>query len=231
MTNMPELLGYDREASRFRLRRSGYAPTEARQTRRRGGDAQKTVSRAVFLSHSWHSSQILKYLRNWEVVHEYDLQTDRKIESPAWISRSGFTPDLEQQCAELKIRNESLTQEVRSLRALLSKRLSDSQYIGLNQSQASLESHAREAAASMLAELDEAESEAVFRILATDRQPLRDIIEHSGVSVVINCVSLLGNCHAALVREHEIVRTDFGRLLFDWINNSTAENPSLEHVH
>jgi hypothetical protein len=126
---------------------------------------------------------------------------------------------LEQECARLRETNERLSEDVRQLRALLAR---------LNQQNSAtagadpmVSRDSRALAAEMLVQLDPAESEAVFRILGSEPQPVLEIVRTLGPSRSLRIGSLLANCHAAIVDGDLIVPTEFGRALFNWIMKQT----------
>ena len=74
------------------------------------------------------------------------------------------------------------------------------------------------AAAEMLADSDEEDTEAILSILEKPVSNISDLLERVGAESAVRIANHLGNCHAVIVHDHRLVRTEFGGALAERIH-------------
>jgi len=142
-------------------------------------------------------------------------------------------PTASAEATYLKQRNQQLAEEVTKLRSLLNERNKETKELRTLLARLSAKPQAqidpgsevirenRRSAAEMLADLDQTEAEALFEILGNEAQAIKDISDTLGLEGAVRLVSLLAKCGAANVDGELVVRTEFGRRLWEWIMSET----------
>src|SRR5690242_7532218 len=135
---MPSLIGHGRAAIKFRRRRQYEHRLSAEMRQSLYAKMGLVKAGSVDLSNYYRSPAGQQEERGM-----WDVQTDLVgISRPEPRYQHGGRPsDLEQECADLKVRNEELTEELRSLRSLMAKRFASGEQPDRGDLQWSVESH------------------------------------------------------------------------------------------